>query len=881
MHGFSAFPNNVIKSDRVLIHHPKGDGECFNPIFPFNFTQTHFVKPTIEETLFGEFSKNKHHKKISSFIFNKSIEYTRKSLLEWFHHPDFDLKVILNICKSRFIEIDDYLASDEKPLIAELCKRYPKREYNLALNPNGGNTEYNPPVWSSYINFDTNYLYWATIWIRINCTMALMEYMDNLHHEKALLFINSHIHIARYLDSLPDPSDEHINISALYYESLGESNFDSDRNLIKITVDKIRVRKYPLEILEVHYPNYKWRIETVRPNVKLIKEEGYWVGFGASGPESHNGTDPLGFGGASGPSESLLASLTIMVQCKILHKTEENMEIRDALWFYHLCFMDYVFNYPNTENLYPYDNRCFTAYDLPDVLHVITLIPLWNKNNSPEFELGKFIQKSLPFAGARRTLINQTVENMEKDPIFWKLFSSLFYCLLMDTYPEHISKNRNRCFDLKRLLDIMRFVTNKNVLKESLARTNFKDVIVNFNKENDKGCFIVFTVVRMWVVMNLHNQRHYIEGVKSCMDFDLFESQVCEMAKKIRESDFTAEDVFSEAREYLNKNTKNSSKTVIYRYRKGSVASTLSEQMSKKLKDFDISIDVKQNILNHVIRMKKDEWLSPLSLSIMRDLKFGGVSQFTIMAILKLVDIYYKSSKPKDIENCLKIFDNTEDFKVVTWYFHVLNTIDNIDFDPLTIYMIEKIDDALMNVKFVLCPGQYLPLSVFDVFFTICCKKLKTLTGVNEYGNEGIAYDVNTKTYQCAKTHKKLVENYKNIEYVFEQKKENKKKQKVFNLLPCKNNPVLSISIRGFMMIYDGKRFLHCPECGTFHKFEWTGYKGSEYKCEDCRSKEKLHITCRTCYEPATETKIVYEPLSQNGVFDVFQRVYYCKKHLG
>lgn len=842
-----------------------------NPILPFNFTETQFHILTIEETLFGEFTKKQMHKKIAQCIFNKSIEESRKMLLEWLHHPDFKLNVISDICKSRFIEIDDYLKSGDKQLISELCKRYPKHDFNLSLNVNYGNTDYNPPVWTArkeLLNQNTClFSYFSTVWIRVNVTMALLEYYENITHEKALMFINAHIPVVRYLDSLECPSDEHINIHTLcnLYEPLGESRFDSDRNSIIVTHNTVRSRKYPLEILKVRYPNHKWNIETIEPNLKTIRDEGYMI-FDNPGPV-------------------LIACLAVMVQCKILHKTEEDMEVRDALWFYHLCFMDFVGGNHSTEqnafhSLYPYDNRCFTGYDLPDILHTIFLMPLWNKDNSPDFALGKFIQKSLPFAGARRTLINQTDKNIENDPMFWKLFSSLFYCLLMDTFPEHISKNRERCFDLKRLLQIMNFVTDKEILKESLARTNFKGSVVNFNKENDKGCFIVFTVVRMWLIMNLHNQKHYIDGIKECMDFKTFESHVCDMAKKIRSSDFTQKDVFAEAREYLNKNTKNSSKTIIYRYRKTNVASTLSEQMCKKLVDFDIPTEIKQNILNYVIRMKKDEWLTPLSLSIMRDPRFGGISEFTVMAILKLIDIYYKSAKPKDIENCIKIFEDSNDFKIVTWYFHVVTIIDVIDFDPLTIGMIEKIDNALMTVKFVLCPGQYLPLSVFDVFFTICCGKLKTLIGFNEYGSEGIAYDIDSKNYQCAKIHKKIITNYKDFDFIFEQKKETKKKQKDFNLIPCKNNPVLNISIRGFVLIYKGKRFLHCPACGTFHKFEWTGYKGDSYKCEDCRNKEKLYITCRVCFEPATDSKLVIDPTSQNGIFDVFQKVYFCKKHI-
>ena len=66
--------------------------------------------------------------------------------------------------------------------------------------------------------------------------MSLLEHFENIKHTKGLMFINAHIPVARYLDSLEDPSDEHINISVLcnLYKPLGKSRFDADRNLIKL-----------------------------------------------------------------------------------------------------------------------------------------------------------------------------------------------------------------------------------------------------------------------------------------------------------------------------------------------------------------------------------------------------------------------------------------------------------------------------------------------------------------------------------------------------------------------------------------------------------------------------------------------------------------------
>lgn len=832
-----------------------------------------------------------------------------------------------DICRGRFIEIDKFLASppDLQTLYWRLSRKYPKRDFNPRLDPTGGeSTNVNPPAWTPRLKMPCDlrrYTYWATVWIRINCTSSLLEYIENLKHVKATQFMNAHIPIIRYLDSLDDPSDECINIQLVcsLYQRLGKSRFDEDRNLIKIQTTRIQLRLYPLQILEKRYPDLIWRPNDITSaNIGKIKDAGYWI---------------------ETKDHFLIACLSIMVQCKELHKVEEDMKVRDHLWFYHCCFLDTVSIYaanggpsgPSGHLMFPYDSRCFTAYDLPEAFHVFSSIPLWGEQLIPTFPLGKFIQKSLPFAGARRTLINETDKNITSNDTFWKLFSSLFYCMLIDTYPEHISRNRNRCFDLQRLLAITQLVGNREALKETLARKSFKNSANadTFNKENDKGCYIVFTAFRLWLLMLVDCQDHYKQAIKNCLDWNIFTNETVSMATTIRnDSDYNIKDVFVKPRDILK-----GAKTVVYRYRKSNVVDTvldnmmegLEKQLFKELDEwetggesgaaagaaageppplgiptqskfisqlvvsslkYEIPPTIKTNVLNLLIHVPKSKWIDPLTLSIMRMPDYGGITEIPIILILKLIDIYFNNSaKPKDFEHIISLFDTGVEFKIVSWFFHVLHILDGVDFELLLEKQTAQIDMAMMTTRYVLYPGQVLPMTAYNVFFTICCGKIKTLFGSNAYGHEDIAYDSTRRVYICAKSHKKAVL-YNSDDFAFSEfdrvKKQVRKQRKDFNFMPCQNNPVLCIDLRGFMLIWGrDERYMHCPECAAFHKYEWTGWKGSDYKCPVCRLKERsFHCTCHICGMPATTNGTIEEPLSVNGTGDIFQNVYYCKKHV-
>ena len=73
---------------------------------------------------------------------------------------------------------------------------------------------------------------------------------------------------------------------------------------------------------------------------------------------------------------------------------------------------------------------------LPDVYHLLITIPLAGKEYVPPFTLGTFIQKSLPNCCVSRTLVEDVNHAMKTDVAFCKVFSSLYYCLYMDMYPE-------------------------------------------------------------------------------------------------------------------------------------------------------------------------------------------------------------------------------------------------------------------------------------------------------------------------------------------------------------------------------------------------------------------------------------------------------------
>ena len=105
----------------------------------------------------------------------------------------------------------------------------------------------------------------------------------------------------------------------------------------------------------------------------------------------------------------------------------------------------------------------------------------------------------------------------------------------------------------------------------------------------------------------------------------------------------------------------------------------------------------------------------------------------------------------------------------------------------------------------------------------------------------------------------------------------NRQKRKEFTEIPCKGNPVFSVGLRGFQLVWTATnktvRYLHCPQCGFLHQMDWmNGWKGRTYACIDCRLKEREMVyNCHVCKLPVNGDCAVQ--------LDLHRWVYVCKKH--
>lgn len=883
-----------------------------HPIRPSWIYATTFHIPTIEEALFGFYAVRgkRLHKSIASCVFQQDVTQSLEMFNTLFNSPHFDAMTVVRIVRSRFCQVHEYLdePDENRRRFIRLCTKLghgttlATTKYEYLLDREG--VAEMPTLWTPTaggLDQPATHRIILTVWLRINVAAALGP-----EDAKVTRFIDAHLPLVRFLDHLQDARDSVLDLKALnqLYQRLGPSRYDEDRNFVQMERTRYKARPSLLETLHKHFPSRPWALEDMvhhlersapAEQVKLVqavRQAGYdlwptddWVN-----------------------NKLYYAALIIMVQCKELHAMSKNGEVRDALWYYHGCFLDFVYNcggmsdtklrtpklnHSRTlmELYYPHENRCFTAYDLPDVFHVIMTIPLLAEHTGDTFKLWKFIQKSLPYCCAGRTLIGHTVDYVNVDEAFWNVFSAVFYCLLMDMYPWDMS-SEGRKFDLRYLMDAKRLTSSKELMVEALGRLQFKQGMTSdaFRKENDKGSHIVYTAFRLWVVMMVRGQRHYIDFAGQFINWNDFCKQTFAMADTIRSCALWSKDPFEHARTILHK----TNETQVYRYRKGNIVRLILDLLKDKLEKHlfrhhwyqPMTAQTKENILNLFIRMPQEQWLTPLGLSVLKLDEYGAVTHEGILIMLSLMDIYYDDwAKPKELR--LKVDElDTNDLQVFTWFFNIICILQTIQFQPLTRDQVHSIDYALKHVHHMLYVGQQLPRHAYSVFITICCNEIRTSKGPKDFGQAGVAYDMVTNRFVCIKGQKKIALHGDLTDVGFEtETKKNRDQRKRFNYIPCKNTPVLDVNLEGFCLIYDGKkRYMHCPKCGAFHEYHVSGWSGSEdgrYRCPDCIQRKMYH-TCAICGDRVTGMSgilDVVDPVAPNGVTDIFQRLYFCKTH--
>jgi hypothetical protein len=787
---------------------------------------------------------------------------------------------------------------------------------NEAIQEMFGSHDVSPPfVWVPAFKLPpgptgvAQYSVLKSVWFRVNGAHILCGKYPN-KKRKLYAFIDAHLPLMRLLDGHSDPLDSSLPTD-FGYKSAGKTTFDDDRNYISVQTKRFPLRRLPLDVLREAFPSVPWWTpDDVKPHLTQ---------------EIKDSLEDLRV--ESWTTDDYYASLYVMRQIRDLYAKTTDPEILDALWLYYLAFLDYVLGTDPALNCfnYPHDNRAFCAYDLPSAYHLLITIPLRGEKVNFGFLLGKFISKSLPYAGARRKLLEKTEQNIEYNEGFWKFFIKLFYCMFLDVYPHSMSPKR-RNFDLRQIKRVHEIVLNQDALREALTRKSqmkdqqTMDDLLGFKKENNKGCVLVFTAFRLWMCLMTREQHHYKKSVN--LDWDEFEQKVVLAGDEIRDSDIFQKDCFADARTRLLKKHK----VKVHRYRKdniikelhGYVMKTLEKDIFKEAdywnnnnKPFigDVFLqqhldvlnqdhptqEVKTKLLNLMLHIPREDWFSPLSLSIMRI--HGGISELSVSILLELISLYHTSAKPMHFKSVIEQFE-VNDFKVICWYMHVLSVMNKIDFEILTQHQVEATDRAMSTSRYVLFPkdGQVLPERVFNVFVTICCDQIKTLEGQKSYGHRKIAYDIDRGIFVCATNYKKTSLSKEAIEQaaiseIQKQRKAVRSQRQDFNKIPCTNNPVLAVPLRGFMLIYKKtQRYLFCPRCAAFHRYTHTGWKGDNYACAECRRKDEedngIHRTCHVCMVTLTEPPHkshhlrLVDPVPNNGdVRNVIKHVYLCKEH--
>ena len=348
----------------------------------------------------------------------------------------------------------------------------------------------------------------------------------------------------------------------------------------------------------------------------------------------------------------------------------------------------------------------------------------------------------------------------------------------------------------------------------------------------------------------------------------------------------------------------------------------------------EVPDNVRANILNLLVRIPEHKRLHAITMLVLTEEPYGGISKEAVENMIRMVHVYQKSGMPKDYERHVRAF-NTYDFKVICWFWNVLSVIENIHLIKLDSTTVKRIDYAMANKRFILFPGQKMTPYAYDVFITICCNNITTLQGQNSYGHNDIAYNLDSQMFVCSRGQKSInakskkaaaavTENdaIRQIEALSsdifdvtalttegDDRKRVRNQRKEFNTIQCGNGqPAFQINMRGYMLLYGNvinkrKMYMHCPECGSWHErrneyFAALSPYNGLYRCGECIKKDPMfgrrYRECSYCGKNTQaqlndETVLtVMCPLKdpKDPNFDPIahpenteQRLYFCKRH--
>jgi len=803
----------------------------------------------------------------------------------------------------------------------------------------------------SWENWQTHRLIIA-VWCRVNMSQVFLEkrlqlmYRKNkLLVKKIQMFQTNHAKLAHFLqqNSFPDDNNKYFHL----YQALSRDlamQFDDARDDIVVTQRQCVLRRTPLEIIEEKFSEMQWRIETVLPNVALARDH----------------YDPLYPLGLESKHKIYYACLTIMAQCALVYRTNKE----DALYTYYVAFLDLFYfclgqEQPDMSDkflvsrfhqsqlrvidvYYPHDNRAFTCWDLPDLYHVLFHIPLAEEQMAPRVPIEDYIKKSLPFCCQRRTFIENPTKTVQNKKGEGEIVKRLLWCMLANVYPD-----TQKTFDMRRLLRVWQICSDETLMIEAFERKKYspgtratRKVTDAWKTETFKGCEIIINAYRLWVYAMVYKNTQYQKVAAEYLQWDMFIKHTLDICATCQTIDIYGDDVFANVRSRLS--TVRLKNNQVQRYKKDDQVMFVLKYLKEALDthvypkvyqfhhaktmlfseaielypwlevyalsldelqhslEFPLPLEMKENILNILVKIPAHERLSAESIGLLQLSQFGGVKRDTLLILLSLLDIYHVSGKPKNMREFIGLFDSVYEIKVITWFLIVISRLSNFHLVPLDAESVKGVHKAFMTKKYQLQQGQTLSPDVYNVFVTICCKHILTNQGTQGFGNHTVYYDAVKNKYMCNKAYKAHTDS--DISKPGKKKKQGKPQNKAvqtmrksFATIPCRNNPVLQINIEGYMLVLGMSRnkiekYLHCPRCAGFHQYNWKNWSGSSdgrYRCEECIQNEFTTNTpayrcfhCEAMIPTATAHRRHLEIMSADlPMTEPFRSVYFCDKH--
>jgi len=568
------------------------------------------------------------------------------------------------------------------------------------------------------------------------------------------------------------------------------------------------------------------------------------------------------------------------------------------------------------EYFYPHPERGFHEGDLPD-LFVVMIRDIVGFGDQKEFsnDMGSMMQKCMPFAGQRRNLYG-VIEPATLNKSFWRVFSRIMWCMLMGTYPG--SKDRpsgkkallfyNICSRRDLMVQILKPIISQKANRScTVVFTAFRLYMGYMALENDH--FIQVCQFPNWKAvwddsmemarkvrastyfapdllsdarLNLENHIknakpqvfRYRKNSLTHKLADVFSKCIADHVflalEKSRTDLYVMRNVLrclEEGKNHRDLLSKIKNRTFVDKISRvgpqGSLWDCLQECISYcriQIKSLGEPLDsvVKNNILNLVVEMPYHLWYDIRTFRLLTMPEYGSLHPDTPSRVFQIVDLALNAGMPRKIDEQVSYFDSKH-IRVLAWYWNCVKIMDQFHIAPLDAIVTEKIDLVMKKNCYTRFPGlQELSDDAFTVFVTVCCQRIRCEKS-HSIGKDDVRFDETICDIVCKRSREALT--YKSPKPTMdtsEYKKRVRAYKTAFYRIPCHNQPVLRLNIRGHMLIHKSKRskqerYMHCPRCGAFHKIITECWRLSDYACPDCVKKSalnNLYWDCAYCHRP-------------------------------